>query len=414
MNDNSNNVKDYLKKNGKIILPVSLLVVVAVIFTIVLNVKATKDEKTVSMNTGIVGESMETNDNASATVTEGDAATDVTETQDEGILAANQDEAITALINTYYAGLASGDAEVLNQTCDEILEADMLRIIETSQYIENYPVIDIYTKSGPEEGSTIAYVYYKVSFVNHEEQFPGYTTHYICTDSNGQRYIKKSDNPDSVNEFIQTASTQDDVIEFNNRISVEYTELMESHPELLEYLNELNTAVNTAVGEKLAEKEATENDTDPSVVQEQDTEQVENNTDNSVQYASATTTVNVRASDSENADKIGQVTQGTSLQVVEQLVNGWTKVVFDGKEGFIKSEFLQVSTVQLPDASGETVIGTAKATTSINVRASASETAERITVVPGGETVEVYSNENGWSKIRYNDKIGYVKTEFLQ
>ena len=32
----------------------------------------------------------------------------------------------------------------------------------------------IYTKTGPEEGSVIAYVYYKIAFVGHDEEVPGY------------------------------------------------------------------------------------------------------------------------------------------------------------------------------------------------------------------------------------------------
>ncbi len=127
-------------------------------------------------------------------------------------------------------------------------------------------------------------------------------------------------------------------------------------------------------------------------------------------YAKATTTVNVRASDSEQADKVDKVTGGTKLEVLEQKVNGWSKVKIGKTEGYIKSEFLQLLNV----ASNEAVIGTVTATSNVNVRMAASETADRLGVLAGGEVVDLLGRENGWCKINYNGQIGYVKEDFVQ
>ena len=128
------------------------------------------------------------------------------------------------------------------------------------------------------------------------------------------------------------------------------------------------------------------------------------------QYVTTTTTVNVRSSDSEQADKLGKVAGGTKLQVLEQRANGWTKVDYEGKEGYIKTEFLQLA----ESAAGAETIGTVTATTNINVRASASETADRLGVLSGGDSAELVGTEGDWSKIRYNGQIGYVKSEYVQ
>lgn len=101
---------------------------------------------------------------------------------------------------------------------------------------------------------------------------------------------------------------------------------------------------------------------------------------------------------------------GTKLQVLEQRPNGWTKVDYEGKEGYIKTEFLQ-----LAESAAETeTIGTVTATTNINVRASASETADRLGVLSGGDSAELVGTEGDWSKIKYNGQIGYVKSEYVQ
>ena len=65
-------------------------------------------------------------------------------------------------------------------------------------------------------------------------------------------------------------------------------------------------------------------------------------------------------------------------------------------------------------AAGAETIGTVTATTNINVRASASETADRLGVLSGGDSAELVGTEGDWSKIRYNGQIGYVKSEYVQ
>ena len=162
-------------------------------------------------------------------------------------------------------------------------------------------------------------------------------------------------------------------MEFNNKITVEYNELMVDHPEVLQYISELDSQVSIAVGEKLANQVAGDQVADLrkaviSTADGQDT-QTENGEqqeaeDQGPQYVTTTTTVNVRSSDSEQADKLGKVSGGTKLQVLEQRPNGWTKVDYEGKEGYIKTEFLQLA----ESAAGAESIGTVTATTNINVR----------------------------------------------
>lgn len=415
------NVWNYILKHSKVAFPVIVIAAVAVTVTVALQ----------------AGNNRDILEEESATVTSETIEETALEAADLSVpLTLNEDAAITTLITTFYNALALGDGDTLKAVCDEISEKDLLHYLETSKYIESYPVIEIYTKPGLEEGSTIVYVYYQVSFVNQTEPFPGYKAYYVCTNDQGELYIKRGENSDEVNEYIKEVSAQDDVVEFNNRVTVEYNELMVAHPELLEYLSELDSQVSTAVGVTLAQQaeqaaqeagnaSAAEGDGAGDAAAEGDgtgdagTEgdggeaqqpAEETPVENEPQYATATTTVNVRSSDSENADKLGKVPVGETLQVLEQRANGWTKVLYEGSEGYIKSEFLQVA----ESADGAESIGTVTATTNINVRSAASETAERLGVLAGGDTAELLANENGWCKIKYNGQIGYVKAEYVQ
>ena len=67
---------------------------------------------------------------------------------------------------------------------------------------------------------------------------------------------------------------------------------------------------------------------------------------------------------SEEADKIGKAETGTQLTRIEERVNGWSKVIFDGKEAYIKSDYLEVVTTE----SSTSPVGTVKAATNVNVR----------------------------------------------
>lgn len=395
-------IGNYIIKHNKVVLPA--VVVVAVAITVSVSLSLSNRHKEAQQEAEIASAASET---ATETATE------------EVPLVANEEGAIYTLIATYYNAMATGDEETLRSVCDEISDKDMYRYVELSQYIDYYPTLEIYTKTGPEEGSVIAYVYYKISFVGHEEEVPGYQALYICTNDQGGLYIKRGENSEEVNEYIKTVSTQDDVVEFNNKITVEYNELMVDHPEVLQYISELDSQVSIAVGEKLANQVAAETQVAEAGTEEGSTDGQETQTENGEQqeaedqgpqYVTTTTTVNVRSSDSEQADKLGKVSGGTKLQVLEQRPNGWTKVDYEGKEGYIKTEFLQLA----ESAAGTETIGTVTATTNINVRASASETADRLGVLSGGDSAELVGTEGDWSKIKYNGQIGYVKSEYVQ
>ncbi len=395
-------IGNYIIKHNKVVLPA--VVVVAVAITVSVSLSLSNRHKEAQQEAEIASAASET---ATETATE------------EVPLVANEEGAIYTLIATYYNAMATGDEETLRSVCDEISDKDMYRYVELSQYIDYYPTLEIYTKTGPEEGSVIAYVYYKISFVGHEEEVPGYQALYICTNDQGGLYIKRGENSEEVNEYIKTVSTQDDVVEFNNKITVEYNELMVDHPEVLQYISELDSQVSIAVGEKLANQVAGETQVAEAGTEEGSTDGQDTQTENGEQqeaedqgpqYVTTTTTVNVRSSDSEQADKLGKVSGGTKLQVLEQRPNGWTKVDYEGKEGYIKTEFLQLA----ESVAGAESIGTVTATTNINVRASASETADRLGVLSGGDSAELVGTEGDWSKIKYNGQIGYVKSEYVQ
>lgn len=422
-------IRDYIVRHYKVAFPIVVIAAAAVTVAAALSIGREKPEE--------LQEIKETEIAAEASLQQ--AIPEVP-------LVANENSDIYTLIATYYNSVALGDVDTILSISDEVSEMELLRYQVSAQYIENYPVLEIYTKAGPEAGSTIAYVYYKVMFQNQTAEFPGYQAFYICTREDGTLYIKRGENSEEVNEYIKTVNAQADVVEFNNRINEEYNQLMIAQPELLEYLSEFDEQVNKEVGVILAQQstegtqsadgsgQPAEGEQTPaqqpaegSQTQEAPAEGTEGGApadttqppaENVKQIGTTTTTVNVRSSDSEQADKIGKVAGGTALEVLENRANGWSKVLFEGQEGFIKTEFLQITESTegaQPTEGGDTSasIGTVTANTNINIRASANESSEKLGTLVGGDAAELLAEEGEWCKIRYNGKVGYVKAEYV-
>lgn len=405
-------LRDYIIEHGKVAFPV--IVIAAVAFTVVLALNAG--------NADAMANEPESTEDSTAAGSDGTPEELLTRVVPDAPMVENTNPALYTLVATYYNALANGDVETIRSIKNYVKDTEEIKIQELSKYIVSYPFLEIYTKQGPEGNSYIAYVYSKVTFNGYEEQLPGMQAFYVCTDENGELYINdEGDVPEDIIEYFKEINSQDDVLELQNRINVECSDIYLNNIELFDYVNELEREVSKATGEILAAQimetgsgesaggeAASEEGTDGSGGEAPVDQQVP--VQEGPVYAKTTTTVNVRSSDSEQAEKVNKVAGGSKVQVLEQKANGWSKIQYENKEGYIKSEYLQVEGAAL----GGEVIGSVSAISNVNIRSSASETAEKIGIVAGGDSVDLISKENGWCKIQYNGLVGYVKEEFVQ
>ncbi len=324
----------------------------------------------------------------------------------------SSDEVLRALMDDYFGCLSDGDMDKLATLRDSIDEAESFRLAEQSKYL-SYTVENVYSQTGPEEGTYIAYAYYMVVFNEFPNiELPAYSGFYVKTKDDGSLCVVKGELSDKENEYISKVASQDDVKELNNKVNVEYNDIIIEHPEILDYLVELDTTVSTAVGEKIAEINATieaqkQAEEAEKQAQEQETEDIP--AEEVVQYATATTRVNVRASDSAQAERVGEAMQGEKFEVVEVLLNGWTKIIFNGSEAFIKSEYL--SMVQSADSMQ--TIGMATAKSEVNVRSLPDVNSERVGALVEGDQLELVAVEDGWCTVKFEGTIAYVSADFI-
>lgn len=427
-------IKEWISEHTKIVMPVILLVCVAV--TVLIAVNANKK----------AAAEVETQ---TAELAEPEAVEENQEAVQDIPLEENAYPAVNALMSSYYEALAAGDIEAVNAVNAFIDDTEKIRIQEMSKYIDSYPELNVYTKTGPLEGSYLVYVYSKVKFTEYDELVPGMQAFYVCTDENGNCYINEGEDNSVVTNYIRDISLQDDVVDLNNRVAVEYNELLESDEELTAFLADLGNRIDVSVGEALAKAEApqAESGAEPDADSEaSDTETSDNeipegeaseNTEapavNTVKTVRATDVVNIRSSDSETADKLGKAQIDDEFTLLEEKGNGWSKITFEGKDAYIKSEFLEtVAEEEAPvetaesEESGNTeeparqTASTGDGATvtvieNVNVRKSANENGEKLGLAYIGEKLElVMKQADGWTKVKYNGQTAYVKSDYVE
>ena len=342
---------------------------------------------------------------------------------------------VNALINTYYTASAEGNSEVISSIYKGLEDTELLKAVAAADYIEGFQNITVYTKPGPVAGSYVAYVYNEVKLYDYETAIPGLETFYINGDIADSSEI----------EYLRQINIQDDVIDLNNEVANAYNKMVQSDETLAELLYQMRSGLQVSVGEALASSETGSTD----AAQEEASEEAssEESTEEETQVVTtqtirATDVVNIRSSDSETADILSKTTKGEEFTQLEALANGWSRIEYNGSVAYVKTEYFEViseNTVEVAENTDATEenestentenetstttestkvssLATGKMAVSETVRLRKSENtdSEILEMIYSGSTVNVIEQyANGWAKVEYNNKTGYIKSEFL-
>ncbi len=405
-------LRNVLISHSKILFPILLIVVVAVTVLIALSAKEQKES--------LQDQALESSEVESSSQEIGttDSLAHTESIEESGVpnvpLEKDAYPDVNTLIYTYYDSLAHGDSDRIASITRGLDEIGKIKIQELGKYIEKYPVVEIYTKPGPQEDSYVVFAYTKTKFDGFEEEVSGFQTFYVCTDENGTVYLNEDEIPQDEIDYIYEINYQEDVVELYNKTTVEYNEAMLANTELFEYLATMESDIRAATGMMIAGQITSGGDVNQSQDGEGENQPQEGETQEpevtGPVYAVAVATVNVRKSDSTQADKLGKVSKGDRIRVLEQKANGWSKVEYDGEQGYIKSEYLQME----ESVSELKVIGTVTATATINVRASASANGTKLGALTSGESLKLIEVKDGWCKVLYENQVAYVSAKYVK
>ena len=456
--DQIEDMKEWVSDHTKIVMPIVLLVCVLITVLVAVNANKKAAEEAEAQLAGV--------DPAAAS---GEESAVPEEELPQLELEVNAYPAVNTLMSDYYAAMAEGNIEAVESMNAYVEDKEKIRIQEMSKYVDSYQELDVYTKLGPVEGSYLVYVYSKVKFTEYDKPVPGMQAFYVCTDEEGKCYINGGEANSVVTNYIREISLQDDMVDLNNKAVAEYNELLASDEELNAFLADLSTRIDASVGEILAkaeedakraeeeaqaaaEQEAAQEEAQAAAEQEAAQEEApqeaaeQQQQTATIKTVKATDVVNIRSSDSETADKLGKAQIDDEFTLLEEKGNGWSKISFEGRDAFIKSEYLEVISEETVDvelaqadaeepetadtedenAGGNTEntstnntntadVQTVTVIENVNVRKSASENGQKLGLAYTGEKLELLMKQaDGWTRVKYNGETAYVKSDYVE
>lgn len=123
--------------------------------------------------------------------------------------------------------------------------------------------------------------------------------------------------------------------------------------------------------------------------------------------------VNLRSEANTSSSILVELKNGTAVTVVST-ANGWCKVTHSGKTGYIKQDYVSTTGSASNNTSAST--GTAavvKCSSTVNFRSAASTSSTILGELKNGTAITVLSTSNGWSKVSYAGKTGYISADYL-
>lgn len=106
-------------------------------------------------------------------------------------------------------------------------------------------------------------------------------------------------------------------------------------------VNEQETAATITEVTDLSE--APQQQSEPPVSDNNTQTPVEEPPADNTMHGKTSTRVNIRDAASENAKVLGTVDEGTTFDIIEIQDNGWTKILYEGSEAYISSNFVIIT-----------------------------------------------------------------------
>ena len=123
--------------------------------------------------------------------------------------------------------------------------------------------------------------------------------------------------------------------------------------------------------------------------------------------AVTTSALNLRASASTSAQILQVMPRGAKV-VVESTSDGWSKVIYNGTEGYASAEFLTAAEAVSSSFGTGTITGS-----DVRMRSGASTSSSIIGTYGKGTQMTVTGVNGNWYAVSYNGKTGYVSSDYM-
>ena len=117
--------------------------------------------------------------------------------------------------------------------------------------------------------------------------------------------------------------------------------------------------------------------------------------------------VRLRAAANTGSAILAELNRGTAVSVLGRQ-DGWYKVNYDGKTGYMSADY-----VTARSSAGDLRCVARVISDGLNLRSGAAASGAVLATVSRGEYVDVSGFENGWFRVQYSGKTGYMSGDHL-
>lgn len=296
----------------------------------------------------------------------------------EGELEKNTDPEVVELMENYYKAYANGDIETLEFLAQPFSDNEKEYVRIFSECYEEYQNIECYSMPGATEDSFLVFVSYGLKFYEADTPAPGMEFFYVERNGKGNLCINNAysvynfnfsvheyDMDEDLYAMVLAGVKSSEVAKLQQDVQSRYDEAVKSDEKLanivggtlrsaMEKWHDFVNGNNQESTEKDTQTKDTQ-ETKPEDTQKEDAENTEKNdpdtekndpdsekddSDSEPQMVKTNDICNVRKKPSTDADILGRVDAGAELEKIGTK-GEWTKVKFQGKTGYIKSDLLK-------------------------------------------------------------------------
>lgn len=335
---------------------------------------------------------------------------------------------VNELITSYFAAYASADIDALEAIASPISDNEKSYIRVFSTYIESYENISCYTKSGLTDNSYLVSAYFDLKFYGVETMAPGLDFFYVETKDDGSLYINNLYSPYNLNRTENTLDPnvyavilqfgqQEDAIALRDQVKSAYSEAVASDVDLATMLSTtipnamtawmesvITPAENTEAGETQTDEPATGDGSDTSA----------DSTD------AADGGSNAPADNGDAADNGGDAPADNG-----DTADGGGDAPADNGDAADNGDDAPADDAVADDTPVDNTSDETPAVNenkevkvkvnikSVKVREKASTSSDVIAGAEKGDTFTKLGEKDGWTKIDYNGKTGYIKSDYV-
>ncbi|WP_051195259.1 SH3 domain-containing protein [Pseudobutyrivibrio ruminis] len=353
----------------------------------------------------------------------------------------NSNKELEALINDYYIAYADGDTETISSIATPVCDQEISYIKFYSAYIDSFNNIKIYTKQGLTANSYLVTTEVELKYKDIDTAAPGLDFFYVETNEDGKLFINNiygSFNQNNniyemdseVSDLIGVFIRQQDLLDMEADIQDAYTKALENDSALNTFMSETLPAAHaqwhTDYDAEVAAKEEAAKKAEEEAAAQAEAEaaaQAEAQEEANSYTGKTNAKANVREAADKTSNKLGSIKSGVAIKIYGE-EGDFYKFDYNGTKAYITKDAVTLDSAEGNDTATEETNTNASALaegteitldSTINIRSQMDSSSSKVAVAYAGEKVTVVmSYAEGWTKVKYGKKEGYIRTDLLQ